>query len=42
MDAMIENAKMNGYVETFFGRRIPIKGINSKNFRKDHLLRDNR
>ena len=34
MDAMIENAKMNGYVETFFGRRIPIKGINSKNFQE--------
>ena len=25
---------MNGYVETFFGRRIPIKGINSKNFQE--------
>ena len=34
MDAMIENAKMKGYVETFFGRRIPIKGINSKNFQE--------
>ena len=34
MDAMIENAKLNGYVETFFGRRIPIKGINSKNFQE--------
>ena len=34
MDAMIENAKMRGYVETFFGRRIPIKGINSKNFQE--------
>ncbi len=34
MDVMIENAKMNGYVETFFGRRIPIKGINSKNFQE--------
>ena len=34
MDAMIENAKMQGYVETFFGRRIPIKGINSKNFQE--------
>ncbi len=34
MDEMIENAKMNGYVETFFGRRIPIKGINSKNFQE--------
>ena len=34
MDAMIENAKMNGYVETFFGRRIPIKSINSKNFQE--------
>ena len=34
MDAMIENAKMNGYVETFFGRRVPIKGINSKNFQE--------
>ena len=34
MDAMIENAKMNGYVETFFGRRIPIKGINSKYFQE--------
>ena len=34
MDAMIENAKINGYVETFFGRRIPIKGINSKNFQE--------
>ena len=34
MDAMIENAKMNGYVETLFGRRIPIKGINSKNFQE--------
>ena len=34
MEAMIENAKMKGYVETFFGRRIPIKGINSKNFQE--------
>ena len=34
MDAMIENAKVKGYVETFFGRRIPIKGINSKNFQE--------
>ena len=34
MDAMIENAKIKGYVETFFGRRIPIKGINSKNFQE--------
>ena len=34
MDEMIENAKMKGYVETFFGRRIPIKGINSKNFQE--------
>ena len=34
MDAMIENAKMKGYVETFFGRRIPIKSINSKNFQE--------
>ena len=34
MDAMKENAKMQGYVETFFGRRIPIKGINSKNFQE--------
>ena len=34
MDAMIEHAKMKGYVETFFGRRIPIKGINSKNFQE--------
>ena len=34
MDAMIENAKMKGFVETFFGRRIPIKGINSKNFQE--------
>jgi len=34
MDAMIENAKMKGYVKTFFGRRIPIKGINSKNFQE--------
>ena len=30
----IENARMKGYVETFFGRRIPIKGINSKNFQE--------
>ena len=34
MDEMIENAKMKGYVETFFGRRIPIKGINCKNFQE--------
>ena len=34
MDAVIENAKMKGHVETFFGRRIPIKGINSKNFQE--------
>ena len=34
MDAMKENDKMRGYVETFFGRRIPIKGINSKNFQE--------
>ena len=27
-------AKTNGYVETFFGRRIPIRGINSKNFQE--------
>jgi DNA polymerase-1 len=31
---MITKAKINGYVETFFGRRIPIRGINSKNFQE--------
>ena len=34
MDKMITKAKSNGYVETFFGRRIPIRGINSKNFQE--------
>ena len=34
MDHMIKKAKSNGHVETFFGRRIPIKGINSKNFQE--------
>ena len=34
MDEMITKAKINGYVETFFGRRIPIRGINSKNFQE--------
>ena len=34
MDEMITKAKTNGYVETFFGRRIPIRGINSKNFQE--------
>ena len=34
MDEMIAKAKSNGYVETFFGRRIPIRGINSKNFQE--------
>ena len=29
-----KKAKTNGYVETFFGRRIPIRGINSKNFQE--------
>ena len=34
MDEMIVRAKLHGYVETFFGRRIPIRGINSKNFQE--------
>ena len=34
MDEMIARAKLHGYVETFFGRRIPIRGINSKNFQE--------
>ena len=32
MSDMIQQAKVSGYVETFFGRKIPINGINSKNF----------
>ena len=34
MDEIIAKAKLHGYVETFFGRRIPIRGINSKNFQE--------
>ena len=32
MEHTIIKAKKYGYVETIFGRRIPIRGINSKNF----------
>ena len=32
MDKTIEEAKKDGFVKTIFGRKIPIRGLNSRNF----------